>query len=349
MSHRIRVLVALILATAVLAGCSRGKDKDKDNAANGAGSTTSSTDTTVPEAKAPAVLTGLDAPVSKNARPLLIVKVDNDPAGRPQAGLAEADVVFEQMVEGGVTRFAALYQSTDAAAVGPVRSARSTDVNLATSFNRPLFAYSGANSVFRVLLRKAVFIDVGVDVRRAAYTPRPDRTAPSNLFTSTEALFKDPPANGSVPTALWPFRPAGQPSAVGTAATAVDVVFPGKAGNKVRWTWDAATSSWLRDQAGTPHVDADGKRLGAPNVVVQFVGYKDSTIRDRSGAAVPEAVLVGSGDAWIMTDGKLVKGKWEKPSITKPTVFTDGKGQPVPLTPGRTWIELTPPGSGTIR
>jgi Protein of unknown function (DUF3048) N-terminal domain/Protein of unknown function (DUF3048) C-terminal domain len=342
------VLLLVVLVVVLVAG--GGDDDDKDGANTSAGDTTTTTGGAAADdgPKAPAPLTGLPMPAAKAKRPLLIVKVDNDSGARPQAGLNEADVVAEQMVEGGVTRFAALYHSTDAE-VGPVRSARSTDVNFATSFNRPLFAYSGASSVFEILLRKSVFIDVGIDAAPGAYTRRPGLRAPSNLFSTTEALFGAAKFEGSAPTPLWRLRPSGAVVEGDTPAGRVDIVFPGPAATKASWQWDAATGAWLRSQNNTDHVDAAMQRISAANVIVHFAAYKDSAVRDRSGAAAPEAVLVGKGEAWYFVDGKVIKGEWEKPSLTKPTEYRDGKGQPMVLAPGRTWIELAPPGSANAR
>lgn len=341
------LLLVVVLVVVLVAG---GDDKKGDGDKTSASDTTTTTGgATVDDGpKEPAPLTGLLMPAAKAKRPLLIVKIDNDSGARPQAGLNEADVVAEQMVEGGATRFAALYHSTDAE-VGPVRSARSTDVNFATSFNRPLFAYSGASSVFQILLRKSVFIDVGIDSAPGAYTRRPDLRAPSNLFSTTEALYGAARFEGSTPAPLWRLRPTGAVVEGGTPAARVDVVFPGPAATKATWEWDAASGSWLRSQNNTEHVDAALKRIGAANVIVHFAAYKDSAVRDRSGAAAPEAQLVGKGEAWYFVDGKVIKGEWEKPSLTKPTEYRDDKGRPMVLAPGRTWIELAPPGSANAR
>jgi len=345
-----RSLVALVVAVAVLtagaAGCSKKKkDKPQGSADTTAASTTTTVDT---GPKVPSPLTGLPMPEALAKRGLLIVKIDNSPQARPQLGLAEADVVFEHLVEGGQTRFAALYHSTDAAEVGPVRSARSTDMNLATSFNRPLFAYSGANAAFQVLLRRAVFVDVGLKALPDAYTRRPDRRPTSDLFTSTGALYAGARFPGSAPVALWAFRAAGAPAVAGPPASEASIDFAGPAATKVRWLWDAGAGGWRREQDGSAHVDGTGKEVRASNVIVHFVNYKDSLIRDRTSAPVPEAQLVGEGSAWILVDGKVIRGRWNKSSLTQATVYVDESGKPVELRPGRTWVELAPPGSASL-
>jgi hypothetical protein len=341
--------LALALSLVLVSGACHGKSsakKKKPAPADSAATTT----TTAPDSGplTPSPLTGVAVPASRLKRAPLIVKIDNDPAARPQAGLNQADVVVEEMVEGGVTRFAAVYQSTDAPDVGPVRSARSTDVNYFTSLSRPLFAYAGANAVFRVLVRKAVFVDVGFDAAPKAYERRADRPAPSNLFTSTAALYAKAPQTPPPSLApLWGFRAPGA-AVSGGPASRVAVDFKGPAATHVVWAWDAPSGSWRRTQNGTAHLDASGAPVAAKNVVVQFMGYKDSGLRDRTRAVVPEAVAVGEGDALYLTEGKVVKGRWSKPSLTKPTSFTAVGGAPIELTAGLTWIELAPPASAAV-
>jgi hypothetical protein len=98
-------------------------------------------------------------------------------------------------------------------------------------------------------------------------------------------------------------------------------------------------------QNGTPHVDAADAEVAPRNVVVQFVGYRDTGFVDQSGTAVPEAELLGEGEAWILTDGQIVRGRWSKPDAATTTTYLDSAGQPVKLTPGQTWVELPKPGT----
>jgi hypothetical protein len=284
--------------------------------------------------------------VGKPVRPILIVKIDNAPEARPQAGLNQADVVVEEMVEGGLTRFAALYHSADADLVGPVRSARSTDVTFAISLNKPLFAYSGANGQFQALVSRSPLIDVGIDKFASAYSLAKDRRAPHNLFTSTNKLWTKAPDTAQAPPALFTYRDVGAPSAASGAAPAASATVAYGTTTAV-WTWDAASSTWLRAQNGTPHNDATGKQVGVKNVVIQLVRYRNSGLVDPARNPVPEALLVGDGEAWVLTDGKLVKGKWSRPTQNDVTTFVDAAGSPIALTPGQSWLELAPPGTAS--
>jgi hypothetical protein len=289
----------------------------------------------------PSPLTGI-AGAAPN-RPALVVKIDNAPAARPQTGLNQADVVYEELVEGRLTRFAAVFHSQDSAPVGPVRSARSTDIAVASPLHRPLFAYSGANAVFEAEIRQAPLVNVGYHAAPDRYYREPSRHAPYNLFSRTPALFQLAPADSVAPPALFRYRAAGEaPAGPGMAATDRATA---RWATQVDWQWDPAVGEWRRSQDGRPHVDAAGRNIAPANVVVQFVTYRDTGLRDRSGAAVPEAQVVGDGDAWVLTGGALIPAHWSKPSAEAVTRFLDGAGADVKLAPGRTWVELAPPGT----
>jgi hypothetical protein len=110
---------------------------------------------------------------------------------------------------------------------------------------------------------------------------------------------------------------------------------------------DEAAGLWRRSQDGGPHNDAAGAPVSAKNIVIQFTEYVDTGQRDRSNTVVPEGKVIGSGDAWVLTEGKLVKGKWAKPSAEAVIAYTDSAGAPIPLLPGLTWVELPPPGAAS--
>ena len=328
-----------MLLCTLVAACGGG---DEDAAET----TTSTTTSTVPPAPpGTAALTALGADPGLLGRPALVVKIDNAPKARPQAGINEADVVVEEGVEGGVTRFAAIFHSRDAGSVGPVRSARSTDISVSRQMGRPLFAYSGANSVFAGLLKSSPLIDVGVGVVPGAYRREPGRPAPYNLFSSTAPLF-GAGSGGTAPPPLFAFRPPGEEApAAWEPAPRVQAQWRGRIVTTAVFEWDAAGGGFARTQDGTPHVDASGARVVPQNVVLQVVNYRDTGLVDRSGASVPEAELIGDGEAWVLTGGRMVRGRWSRPSEEAVTAYMDGSGAPIRLTPGRTWVELVPVGN----
>jgi hypothetical protein len=342
--------VVLILSLVVAAcGGGGGKAKPAPTTTTTAGPTT----TAPPPAGFPAgaaPLTALPANPALLARPALVVKLDNAPKARPQAGLLQADVVIEEKVEDGVTRFFTIFQSQDAPSVGPVRSARTTDIALVTPLNRPLFAYSGTNATFAKLIAQAPLVDVGHGAASGEYRRQSGRPAPYNLFSTTAGLYKHAPAGAGPPPPQFQYRPAGQPLATAGAAAAAGahVEFRGIHVNTiVDWAWDGAAGVWKRTQDGSPHMAEGGGQVVAKNLIVQFTEYVDTGQRDKSNTVVPEGKVVGSGEAWILTDGKLVKGHWTKASAEAVTAYTDGAGAPVLLTPGQTWVELPPPGAAS--
>lgn len=333
----------------VVAACGGGGGGYKETVTTRASTSTTTTPAAgFPEGASP--LTALaPADPALIARPALVVKIDNAPKARPQAGINEADVVVEEGVEGGVTRFAAIFHSADAASVGPVRSARSTDIALSKALGRPLFAYSGANAVFAKLLKESPLVDVGVGVVAAAYHREPGRPAPYNLFSSTAPLFgkaTDQPA----PSPLFEYRANGGavPEAGSEPAVRTQGVWKDRITTTVVYQWDAHTGGFQRTTDGAPHVDAAGKVVAPENVIFQVVRYVDTGLVDRSGAAVPEAELTGEGDAVVLTGGRLVRGRWSKADAGGTTGYTDAAGAPIRLTPGRTWVELVPEGNLTV-
>jgi len=280
-----------------------------------------------------APLTGREADIEP-AWPALVVKIDNHDRARPQFGINQADIVFEEIVEGGITRLAAVFHSQQADPVGPVRSARTSDFDLLSNLNRPLFANSGGNEIVLLLLREIEMIDVSVNAAVDAYYRLDERRAPHNLLTDTHALWAAGARGVGEPTSLLSFREDRDPpldSANRSAGVRIDF-----GSNEVEFKWDPSSAGWLRSQNGTPHVDADGLLVAPANVIVQFVSYGRSV----ANSASPEAQLVGEGVVWVFTNGQLIEGTWSRPTPTDVTALMDVAGEPITITPGRTWIEL---------
>jgi hypothetical protein len=292
-------------------------------------------------------LTGIGVGGYATGHPALVVKLDNVGAARPQQGINEADVVFEEMVEGGFTRFAAVYHSTPADPVGPIRSARSTDVALLAPLYHPLFSYSGANRDFQKLIRESSMVDVGVDLYPGKYFRHKGRKAPQNLFSNTSQLHALSSPDAQAPPPLFSYRGAGtrpsEPGARAISRASAKFFYDGKERTSVSYDWDAGSNSWTRIQNNSLHVDTEGRKVAPTNVIFQFVHYRNTGYVDSSGAKVPEADVVGAGDAWILSAGYLVPVRWEKRDLNDVTVFRGEDGRYARLLPGRTWVELIPP------
>ena len=273
-------------------------------------------------------------------RPALAVKIDNVSVARPQEGINQADVVYEELVEAGLTRLIAVFQTTGARSVGPIRSARTSDPPLLEGFDRPLFAYSGANRGTRGAVAASELTDVGYDAASSLYWRSTSRRAPHNLFSATDRLWGKYPERDEIPTAPFTFRTVLDelhPSAEPVAGVFVDF---GHA--EIDYAWNG--EGWERTHNGDAHSDSDGVRVAPPNVVIQFTTYGTSSADSRS----PEAQTVGSGEAWVFTDGHVVRGRWERPDQSRPAALV-ADGRPIRLTPGRTWVALARPGTAEIR
>lgn len=279
------------------------------------------------------VLTGLEVDTHV-PRPALVVKIDNAKAAWPQAGINQADIVFVEEVEASATRLAAVFHSTTPGEVGPVRSMRTSDLNLLAQLNGPLFANSGGNRGTRAALRNSTLVDIGVGTAANLYYRSASRRAPHNLFTNTGNLWSVGSgfSGAGLPTAIFVFRGPDEPiNSTAVPASFIDIDY----GNtEVQYTWNG--SGWNRTQNGSPMFDAAGIRTSPATVIVQFTRYGQSAADSRS----PEAITVGSGRALVFTDGHVVEATWSRQRATDPIVYLDEQGRRISLVPGRTWIEL---------
>jgi hypothetical protein len=298
-------------------------------------STTTTTTTTLPtiprQPLTGAPLADGEAPI---ARPALAVKIDNaGPSRRNHSGLAAADIVYEEIVEANITRFAAVFHSQGSDPVGPIRSGRSQDVDLLTPLREPLFAWSGGNPGVTRLIAESPFVDLNA-VRGGEGYYRGPGVKPHDLYNSTDRLWQQTPDAhpGPPPQQFEYVRPGdsfrGRPTAgLELAMRSIDVT----------WTWDAEQRRFLRSQEGGPHFDAVHGRIGATNVIVLVVEYRPSQIDARS----PEAQTISeSGPVWVFSDGQVEEGRWTRLTPTDPFTFVTHDGEPIVLTPGNTWVEL---------
>ncbi|MFM8944459.1 MAG: DUF3048 domain-containing protein [Actinomycetota bacterium] len=272
------------------------------------------------------------------ARPVLAVKIENSPLARPQAGLNDADIVYEEPVEGGITRFIALYQCGDVDRLGPVRSARTTDPDVLVQYGTPLMAYSGGAGQVVALVRQAGLLDVGFETMPDLYERDPAREAPHDIFSSTAALWGGASWSAAAPDPVFTFD--ADPPAVAKRAARVHLDF--SASSDVWWTWDAAAGLWLRAHGDTPHVLEGGEQVSATTVVVQVVEVRPGTIIDAAGNPSPEVTLVGTGKVYVFRGGQVVVGRWVRDALDQVTRLEDADGNEIALAPGRTWVELLP-------
>jgi len=343
------VLLATVLALA-------GGDGGEPEAVTTTTTSTTRPPTTTTTLPPVAPLTGVPEPdAARRDRPALVVKVDNVPqAFGLQEGIDNADVVYVEEVENGATRLAVVFHSNDDT-VGPVRSARTSDLEIVGNLNMPYFAYSGANGGVLRQVRAGPVIDMGVDRAEATavYTRNQRGRGLHRFFFPTDEMYDVGREGAGTPPALFTYRTAGE-SATGEEALGIRIGYGGGAATVVNYEWDPAVRGWNRAQNNRAHVMADsGARIAPKNVVVQFTPYTASEFVDVTGSRSPESQMVGEGDAWVFTDGKLIRGRWSRPTRDAVTAFTDATGNVIGLTPGQTFVELVPAtgsflGQGTV-
>jgi len=291
------------------------------------------TDSSKPETQT-APLTGLPDPNGvANHRPAITVKVNNTNANT-QAGVDQADVVYEEVVEGQYTRLAAIFNSHAPNKVGPVRSVRLTDPSIVWPIGG-VFVFSGGAQYALDGIDRAPVKQLD-ETRAGSMMFRDDSAeAPYNLWAHVDEMFKaEKDAKPVPPPHLFTYRADGTPL-VGTAVTSVRVGF--EAGFDVTWTWDSKQRAWVRttgSQAASP-TQGDGANVAPKNVVVLKVHYAGGV-----GVEGSEAELTGSGDALVFTAGREIQGTWERSAKEDPTKLLDADGKEIELTPGQTWVEL---------
>ena len=276
-------------------------------------------------------LTGLPDPrrVTKH-RSALTIKIENTPEARPQFGIDQADVVYEEIVEGGITRLAAIFDAHLPLKVGPVRSVRRTDREIVSPIGG-IFAFSGGAPYALASIATAPVKLFDESTAGAGMFRDPTRYAPHNLYANAQILTAMG-GRAHTPQPLFHYASASAP-AVGIRVGEFIVNFV--AGYAVTYHWDPRTHSWPRSIFGQPDVTASHARLSPANVIVMTVTYDGGV--GRLGA---EAQLVGSGPVEIFSDGRLQKGRWTRSSLERPTVYTTTSGKTILLRPGQTWVEL---------
>lgn len=338
-----------IVGVAALAATACSKKNANVSASTSAGASASAA------AAPPACpLTGAPAPGgSIPPRSALAIKLPNDPTGRPQTGLDKTDIVFEEPVEGGITRLIAVYQCADADRIEPVRSARFVDIDVLQQFGHPIFGHAGGIGPVLDAIKKATFItdaEYSGTPYQGDYHRDSSRAAPQNLYTSTKEIYTTAGSGGpqSPPSPVFTYltstATAGVSSTVSGAApgTTVHVPFSGPAYD-VFWKWNAATSAYLRFYGTAPANLSSGAQISATNVVVEQVSVTPSQfVEDETGTKENLIGTVGTGTAIVCRQGACVQGTWSRPTLADVTKYLDPSGAQIPLAPGNTWVELEP-------
>lgn len=280
-------------------------------------------------------------------RRIVAVKIDNAPPARPQFGLAQADQVYEQLAEGGVTRFLAFFLEREPDRVGPVRSARLTDIYLAEEWDF-LLAYAGAGRTTSRLLAEAIIPlykapELGERLAGTPFFRDPNRAVPHNMFVRV-AQVREAGHRDALPEEVeiraFPF--AHPPEVVGPLRWVSMPYVPIAA---VTWRYDVAHSAWKRSMAGQAHVDAlNNQQIQAENVLIQYASIftARNVEPDSTGSPVLDTVLRGENKLRLFHSGQMFEGTWSKAHDRAKTEYRLADGNPLPFRPGKVWIHIVP-------
>jgi hypothetical protein len=279
-------------------------------------------------------------------RPAIAVKVENAPVARPLAGLEKADLVFEELVEGGATRFMAVYHCGDSSKVGPIRSAREVDPAIMVPLTEILAAAGGNEPVRKALDQSSVVLIEEDDADKAMRrVPREGLGTEHTLYGASQALrrigrkkFSDPP-----PSDVFEH---GELQEGARKASTVTINFTSSS----TITYDWRDGRWMRSQDGEPFVAESGKQIGVDNLLIEEHTINYSKIVDVLGTPSTQIKDVnGTGRAVLFRDGRVIRGRWIRESVETPVVFEIKSGERMVLKPGNTWIELVPDQQGEAK
>ena len=272
-------------------------------------------------------------PVKKLGR-VLAVKIDNIVQARPQTGLQSADLVYVIPVEGGLTRFMAIFSSHIPPVVGPVRSARQSDLDILRQFGRPAFAWSGATPHLVPFVERAPLVDLYA-LKVGGYYRVGFRVAPQNLYANPRTLLREAPHASTARDIGFRF---GQLPAGGRAIRSMTVRYPAAT---FTFRWSARARRWLVWMDGARGVAAEGGQLGGSTVIIQYTRIATSRFHEYGGRP-PYAISVGSGRAVILRNGRAFTVRWSRPSLNAGTTFTLPGGKRMMFAPGQVWIVYAP-------
>lgn len=274
--------------------------------------------------------------------PALSAKIDNHEGARPQIGLERTDIVFEELVEGGLTRYVAIWQSDIPALVGPVRSIRPMDPDIITPFGG-IVAYSGGQEQFVAMMQATPVVNAVFDYDEAGLFYRIDeKDAPHDVVVkATELVALHPELAPPVQQFSYAQTPAEASAATdGNPINTINSRFSDS--RWPSWSWDGLSTSYLRSQEGEPDLDGNGAQLQTTNLIVLRVGV-DSTYGE-----VPKTIMVGSGEAWVSAGGKTIHATWSKDAAASLIRLVADNGALITLAGGNTWIELVPTETGSV-
>ena len=268
------------------------------------------------------------------------IMLENSPDARPQSGLKDSGVVFEAIAEGGITRFAALYQQEKPTLIGPVRSVRAYYVDWIAAFDASIAHIGGSQAALNEV-RNGNYRDIDQFFNSAAYYRATDRYAPHNVYTTFERLDALNTAKGYTSSTFTGFTRKDSKAAKTPTATSLSVDISSDPFDS-SYTYNATTNTYDRSEGGAAHMDRESGQI-SPRVVIVMTIPEKTVFEDGYREQIS---TIGSGKAVIFQDGTVQEGTWTKVSKANQIVFTDAAGKDIPLARGQTWLTSVPEDGG---
>lgn len=333
-----RLTVPLALAALVLVGCGGGEVTPASSSpapAPSSSAPTSPTPLPTPSFGIPPGASPFSGLPGGEGKPVLAIKIDNTRAAQPHTGLHDADLVYVQEVEWDLTRLLAIYNSTIPDVIGPVRSARISDMDILAPLGKVAFSNSGAQTKLRSVIAAANLYDVSAEKVYSAFSDDPGRPSPVNHMADPVALLAAAPDAELARDIGFVF--SEEPPAGGKPVSRVTATWPS---SEVSFTWDEKAGDFVVGLNGQESASTEGGPQRAATVVIQSVEQTDSGYGDRYGGRTPFIQTVGKGSALVLRDGRVWSVKWERPSLEEGTRFLLPDGSPMPFAIGQEWIVL---------
>jgi hypothetical protein len=278
------------------------------------------------------ILTGLEGGNGK----VLAVKFDDTTFAHPQEGVESADVIFVTQVEAGLTRLMGIYSSNYPEVLGPVRSARISDVDILAQFGKVGFLYSGSQSKLHPVLAAANIVNLSAERNPPSiYFNDVMRTPPYAMMVKPNLLLPKAEAVSNVSTVGWKH---GKKSTFASPIVSATIRWP----NAVyKATWSKSDKSFLLHHDNKPNMASSGIQLGSPMMVIQMVTIKPSEYGDKFGGVTPKTTVTGTGKAYLLRNGTVTTVRWNRPTAQSPTSWTLEDGTEALFQRGQVWFFLT--------
>ena len=318
---RSRTLLLAVISIALLSGCA---------------TVASTLKSVVPKTAERNVLSGREG----SNGPVLVVKIDDTNAAHPQIGVEDADVVYIEQVEGGLTRLAAVFSSVIPKRIGPIRSGRISDIDIMSQYGRVAFAYSGAQKKLLPVIDAANIVNLGAQGQSPTiYTRDPARNSPYSMVLRADLLMQriseKAYAVDSAKSVGWRF---GNMKTGGVRISRVLLHWPAATYSAI---WSSVEKRWQLMHNNQPDLSDTGKRLGATTLVIQLVSITPSIYGDKFGGVTPFSQTVGTGTGYILRDGKSFTATWSRASADLGTTWRGLDGGEITFAPGHVWVALT--------